>query len=449
MKNRAILDILLNLTICITICFCVNHPVNAQSMKLVIGQYECTNNDMCGDDSYCDIETHRCTEKCACEVCPEPLVCEAGKSNLNGVCVECVNSNDCPFATPYCDNNKCTKCPSNRPIFKNGECKACSEVSIRRPYYLNNQCVRCLSDINCSGDTPVCNPKTNSCEECRDDSSCPNGLKCTSSGKCVHCLNDGHCPENKPICDTATNQCWPCHADVSCPNDLKCAPTGACVTCINNTHCSGDKPICDTNTYTCQPCSDDASCPNGTKCASSGACIQCTDDTHCSTNAFCDMSTNMCQKCQSPNRYWSKANKTCAPCPDGTTQSNGKCIIDLGYPTVNACPWGPAPGWQNLIHKFGPYDYDFRAYVDGFIDDQLLLYVNSTNMPTGSRYNSSWTGIDGTVAGAVGFAGYNVTWTNHYIGTLKKGDYGSFLLVSDGGCIRFHSSGHIWLELVE
>ncbi len=492
MKNRVNFDILLNLIICIMICFCVNYSVNAQSMKLVIGQYECTSNTPC-NNGYCDIETH----KCATCNCPEPdgescvtvSDCEAGWSVVNNVCKECTSDDECSGDKPQCVSNQCVACPTNRPVW-NGEYCDCPDGEIN----VDGTCMKCISSKDCPTDKPVCNATSHKCESCPTEKPNWNGEYCdcqegyySIKGECLQlreCFSNKNCAMPKPVCNLDEGLCEACPTTSPIWNDEKCVQclnntdcsgyeltpscdltdnrckscenidsnkpyffNNKCVQCLSNSDCSGNTPWCDTSVNTCKPCKNDASCSNNLKCAPTGACVKCTNNGHCSgSTPWCDTSAYVCKPCQSPNPYWSTANKTCAPCPDGTTQSNGKCIIDFGNLNVDACPWGPAPGWKSIIQKFGPYNYDFKVYVDGYADDNLRFYVNSTNMPSGSQYNSWWDWVDGTQVASIG---YNKHWQNYHLGTLKKGDHGGILLTSNSGCIYWKNPGHIWLELVE
>ncbi len=104
----------------------------AQKLQLVIGKYDCTKNEDCTSDQHCDIDTHRCinyADRANCPTCLEPECPE----------ITCPMVPACPDLSEYI---KLDECPT-LPTCLDGE------------YNLNGTCVKCISNSDCSGDTPV------------------------------------------------------------------------------------------------------------------------------------------------------------------------------------------------------------------------------------------------------------------------------------------------------
>ena len=226
-------------------CLCLigfSHIVSAQHLRLVIGDYECTTNAQCGDNQYCDIDTHTCIslpEYPVCDVCEECDTCEVCEE-----CGVCLPTNPCPSDMTWNDVKKACICPTNKPIL---------------------------------------NETTGICESCTTDSQCPSNQIC-SGGKCI-CpgLKDWDETEGKCICkyvpeggDGETCECPSGQDDVNGVCDTAC-PTSTGFTGKRN----ADK-IC-----TCDTTKGYAEIPvdNGTRCACDesrnyydkpdGTCMQC------------------------------------------------------------------------------------------------------------------------------------------------------------------------------
>lgn len=213
----------------------------ALSLDYCLGDGRCAECDP-ADDSGCSDTTPICrTDMTGQPTCAECLadtecaayigttVCAQSGGNL-GACVECDagNATACLGPTPYC------------------------EPAI-------NLCVECVTNAECGGATPICEP--NICRACASDSECAamsGTTVCAEAGvnlgACVVCdaANDSACVAPTPACDTTTN---------------------GCVECTSWQHCSGNTPICDENT--CRGCAGDDECAlinPGSMCGGSGAC---------------------------------------------------------------------------------------------------------------------------------------------------------------------------------
>lgn len=95
----------------------------------------------------------------------------------------------------------------------------------------------------CSGNTPVCDPATNTCKTCTDDLGCSGATPVCQTisngglGKCVVCTVNKGCVEGSatPACDPTV------------------FPDGACVMCTQGSDCPVPGSACDLNTNTCIP----------------------------------------------------------------------------------------------------------------------------------------------------------------------------------------------------
>jgi Cys-rich repeat protein len=160
-------------------------------------------------------------------------------------------------------------------------------------------------NTDCAETTGQCNPATNECVTCVENSVCPAGQICDlttfecedgcvggsggancgpeavcnpsegPNGTCVACLQDSDCPADN-ICGTTSNgipACVPgCHTDDQCnptvtnqvcnPSD---GPNGTCVDCVRDSQCPSGM-VCDQTTFMCrchetgEDCSQDSDC---------------------------------------------------------------------------------------------------------------------------------------------------------------------------------------------
>lgn len=180
--------------------------------------------------------------------------------------------------------------------------------------YETNECVGCLSEWDCSRDTPLCDLSTKTCVPCSETFVCPQWHPiCQESGACDLCSKDEECAgspygpfclegygqcvqcrDTDDDCSGATpycnwSQCVPCEADgpptcsdpsrPACHNEGPLA--GHCTACKKDKPymCGGVRPVCIESTGECG-CTEDSQCgvPNsGMACngseASPGICV--------------------------------------------------------------------------------------------------------------------------------------------------------------------------------
>lgn len=122
----------------------------------------------------------------------------------------------------------------------------CSMKYTDKPFCSNNLCVECTSDKQCAGnqDNKYCG-SGNRCSPCESDSECtgkPSGEYCSSS-ECVQCYNHTHCANSTlgKFCG-AENFCVVCSDDEHCSNGKHChQQEKLCVSCIESSHCSAEQ----------------------------------------------------------------------------------------------------------------------------------------------------------------------------------------------------------------
>ncbi|MBK8173629.1 MAG: hypothetical protein IPK60_25280 [Sandaracinaceae bacterium] len=332
-------------------------------------------------------DTDECTaDRCTAGVCSHPprdlgATCSLGActGGADSTCVQCVADNNCGGSTPYCevnshtcraclnaghctDQNNCTgdTCSSEGscvftalPTAQSCEGGVCNGVAAAP------MCVQCVSDAQCSGNTPRCDTSTNRCAQCITDAQCNDGNGCTtdtcSGGACAHisqapgtacsggvcngaasapqcvaCVSDAQCGGNTSHCDVARSRCVQCVGAGDCNDNNSCTQdscvagscqnrstpagqtceagycngTSRCVACLNAGHCN-DSVECTVDT--CNPNGTCSSRPSsrGTSCAGgvcNGAaapmCVACVSDSQCSgATPHCNTQTSQCQAC--------------------------------------------------------------------------------------------------------------------------------------------------------
>ncbi len=302
----------------------------AQSMKLVIGKYECTRNSDCGN-GYCDIASHKCT---VCSggnsggntggdsggdsggnsggngdnTCVSVADCKVGWSVVNNVCKECTSNDECTGDKPQCVSNQCIACPTDKPVW-NGKYCDCSDGEIN----LDGTCMGCASSENCPTNKPYCNPVSHRCETCptdkprwlKDHCDCAEGYY-SVNGECLklrECFSNKNCSMPKPVCDLDNGLCN------ACPTTTPIWDGEKCVQCLSNVDCKeyGHTPVCDLTDNRCKSCANlDSTKPH----FFNNKCVECGSNAHCAERA--DRKT-ICQS------------NTCV-CPTGQYLVDGVCM---------------------------------------------------------------------------------------------------------------------------
>ena len=162
----------------------------AQSIRLALGEYECTTDNDCEADEYCGIDDHVCKKLPTCnpdEICTDEMC------NPEDICPP-------PEDREGCDSNA-----------------DCTDSS--KPFCLNRSCVQCTDDSQCSSDSPyfcinnICRPGCTTHSDCTDEKApyCFNEL-----GVCLPC------PSDKPLLNKDTWECSEgCKTNADCKDDMR------------------------------------------------------------------------------------------------------------------------------------------------------------------------------------------------------------------------------------
>lgn len=310
----------------------------------------------------------------------------------------------------------CITCPSDSTWNEDEKTCVCSGSA----HYNGSACITCKPYHQWNIFKRTCGCPTGQHDTGSACITCPNGSTWNEEQKTCVCSGEAHYNGRDCITCTAAEPIW----SVSENKCLSCYTLDASKPYWNGTTCT--------------------TCPTATPIWSTtqNKCVTCY--TANSAKPYWNSSTKICEACPKTRPQYDASTNTCG-CPDGGRLINNVCTIvlrsDGGF---DACPWGPAPGCIPVVTKFGPYNYNYKVYVDGYVDDDLRFYVNSTNMPSESHYNSWCDWITGTIVKSVG---YNHYWQNELMGTLNAGNHGGLLAYSSSGCCYWKNPGKVWLEL--
>lgn len=268
----------------------------------IITKRFCDDNGDCGD----------------CEICGADgfckSVCAVDQSCVNGQCVDCTSSEDCP-GNQQCINGRC-QCPPGTTFNPT-----------------TGLCEDCRTDSDC--DTcEVCQGGVCTSKDCGDDQVCD-----PASGQCTECVNSGDCGPNE-VCVNGACECadgftkvngvcvaLDCQLDSDCPLCFVCSSNS----CIPKTCPSGKVPVVVGNS--CQ-CVDECDCGQG-GCADGKYCTESVQDGFCGCvdcQGDCD---NGCQDpCVCSNVQDICIEDTCRnqlctdglDCGDGCGCQNGRCV---------------------------------------------------------------------------------------------------------------------------
>ncbi len=180
--------------------------------------------------------------------------CQEGENDLYAVfsgetvsdLTHCERDDDCKEleTTPVCDLSRhvCVECTQEKgcegeEYCENNVCKSCDEGLI----WNGTDCVECTENGDCENPKPYCNPTTNTCEPCENDSQCDttqNEHCKTSTGECVVC------DENTEVWDEVLKECRPPESceELNCSNGKFCLSTNC--SCVNNQEINCEKYQC-------------------------------------------------------------------------------------------------------------------------------------------------------------------------------------------------------------
>lgn len=280
----------------------------------------------CLNDDHCEIG-FVCTSAGTCgtesESCTSDNDCAGLKCDDAGLCVQCINSGDCPNSQS-CRNQQC--------VVQGGGGATCSSAA------------------DCASTGKICDSSASVCRDCTADTECGTGKRC-SAGTCT-------------IIPTGGEECL-FRSDC---NGLACSLDGICQPCVNDFMCldltdlfTGTTTICNTSSGQCvaPECTYAEDCSAGQACFA-GRCGECWDDNECRAGEYCD-AAGVCQTpAPTPARTFGQTCSTANECATGLTclNMNGQSLcsrpcIGSGKGGDNDCP-----------STYACYDFDSGA-LDG------------------------------------------------------------------------------------
>ncbi len=207
-----------------TLFFSVN--LLAQSIKLVIGKYDCFDDSEC-TNGYCDLQTHECIGCHGDQIMVDKeCVCPDGTYTYGNYCISCDEPNEvyngfgrcvcneiadyhsiggicqmCPDKQIWNGKNACICDDTQGYYFMNGDCQQCP---IERKYWNGTMCVPCLISNHCAINQQCGLEQPYICSNCpsnlirpqnREKCQCPSdmGLTVQNNGEPI-CLS--YCPKN-------------------------------------------------------------------------------------------------------------------------------------------------------------------------------------------------------------------------------------------------------------
>lgn len=300
-----------------------------------------------------------CNEAGNCVGCVDDTSCGMGAPYCrqdDATCVPCLNDSHCNFpGFARCDleTNTC------QPCTESAQCEGIENAPLCDG---NGRCVQCLDGEQCPEATPQCKPSTSSCVQCLDDEHCTerNLSDCDeATNSCVPCTNSDQCEDDFPLCRN-DGRCVQCINGIQClsPTASQCNGAGDCVPCENNAQCAHipGRAVCNTalNPSTCVQCVTDDDCDSDTasRCVNN-QCVACENNADCagqpSGNTVCDTAPNpnRCVQCTGTDfaacavagsaRVCDSVNKRCTNLAPGSAGLCGECVSDAQCATGNLC----------------------------------------------------------------------------------------------------------------
>jgi hypothetical protein len=128
-----------------------------------------------------------CTTQCGTMTCSSNSMGNTVCDLPNNRCVQCLSDGDCSSQT----TNKTCDLRPNMQGLPTGRCIGCLDNSqcAAGSVCIGNACIgKCATDRDCSADgggqTPRCNPTTNTCVQCISDAQCTPPATCNTRGSC-------------------------------------------------------------------------------------------------------------------------------------------------------------------------------------------------------------------------------------------------------------------------
>ena len=283
--------------------------------------------------------------------CGEGLECQEGKC----VCIpQCENKDcgddgcgatcgDCKQGFSCDDKNKC--------VPPTGDCylKACM---------IDDHCKGCPNALN------KCWADEHKCVECVPGSNtgCPEGLKCSLSGKCtaktcatdaqgeptIECLLDSDCEACSPkhqTCDVSTNKCVQCvgFADPSCLDSQYCVEGKCEPKCPSSCDLDNDCQFCQFGATGGEAAKPAKAC-NNHKCSECSATWPCSADKVCLPNGVCYPPCGL----PGPVQGTCDTHEDCYYCGDPKNPGAYECKKPVNDPNGHGTCFPPAEGCEDL-----------------------------------------------------------------------------------------------------
>ena len=247
-------------------------------------------------------------------------------------CVQCNQHSECSGNTPQCIQNECKECSTDRDCASNSDCNAeCLDYSCQFNNRLNCLgtgqrcligsaiCVDCISDFDCTNDTPFCDRFNRICRGCESDTECKSDNNCgafcnSTSGLC----ETPDTSEKRTIVDcTLTPETGLCNPD-----------TSECVGCVTDSDCLGNVFLrkCNTERGQCHQCNLHSECRDRGNC--NAHCVEIFGGTDPNYPVFVcrdkyQINKNVCSQNQ-------QCNVTSGECFTVPSSSNGILITSWG-----------------------------------------------------------------------------------------------------------------------
>ncbi len=374
--------------------------------------------------------------------------CSVGVCDGNGVCVECVDDNDCDIgAGETCQANICVP-------FTPQQCSDCGLFGLFCDYTECHTLGDCYWDDNPWPLPNNCTDRLIACQSINDcteysDAECefspPNHDFCNVAPSANGCYWDGDSCENANYCGDgncdAGEDCGTCSGDCSCSGATPYCDAGNCVECLNAGNCIDNEcyePICDFGSCGETPVpayGNDESCfaIDDEFCDGFGSCVECLiggdcDDANACTidsclYPVCDNSPILCSFYDGTTLLECESNGCGLSCVWNSglcevVATNTYYIIEGGRGSQNGSDWTnadnelPAVLQRNYTYYIADGSYHSSGYTfnDAAVGTQEIIIKKATETEHGT--NVGWQIGDGDGQAVFGPL---IFTTNYYV----------------------------------